>query len=246
LFLLPLLTVSLTGFYMFRLWFLTFTGEPRHDDLHQQAEESPPIMTVPLILLALLSVGLGWGLQPWDPESSWLQTQLRLARPSTAPPWHLDEVAGVGHVLVPILAIAMTGLGLLFALQLYYFRSMSSADSKRQFPAVHSFLLHKWYFDEIYWALFAQPTLIIGRRLQWFDRVVLDGFIYILARFVVLLSRWDGFFDRYLVDGVVNLIGTVVAAVGGWLRGWETGSLRNSVLFLVLAALGVFLVLVAL
>jgi len=59
----------------------------------------------------------------------------------------------------------------------------------------------------------------------------------------VLTSRWDGFFDARIVDGLVNLTARVFYAVGGRLREVQTGSLRNYVLFLALAAVCIFIVL---
>ncbi|MEX0711180.1 MAG: proton-conducting transporter membrane subunit, partial [Pirellulales bacterium] len=53
---------AVTAFYMFRLWFMTFTGEPRDRHVHEHAHESPPIMYVPLVVLAVFAVAIGW---PW-------------------------------------------------------------------------------------------------------------------------------------------------------------------------------------
>ncbi len=61
LFLLPAVTAGMTAYYMFRLWFLAFTGTPRDQHLHDQAHESPPVMWVPLVILAVFSVGIAWG-----------------------------------------------------------------------------------------------------------------------------------------------------------------------------------------
>src|SRR5437763_747511 len=67
LFVLPLLTAGITTFYMFRMWFLTFTGKPRDPHVYDNAHESPRTMTVPLILLAVCSAGIAWGWPVWDP-----------------------------------------------------------------------------------------------------------------------------------------------------------------------------------
>ncbi len=53
----------------------------------------------------------------------------------------------------------------------------------------------------------------------------------------------SGLFDRYVVDGMVNLLATVSYGIGGWLRGFQTGYLRSYVLFLVLAAVGIWVML---
>src|SRR5205809_2644034 len=82
LFLLPLVTAGITTFYMFRMWFMTFTGPPRDPHVFEHAHESPWVMTAPLILLAVLSVCVAWpapdshGWQPLDAQNSWLGHQL--------------------------------------------------------------------------------------------------------------------------------------------------------------------------
>jgi NADH-quinone oxidoreductase subunit L len=245
LFVLPLVTVALTTFYMFRLWFLTFTGQPRDAQVHQVAQESSAVMTIPLVLLAICSIGVAWGWPLWDTETSWLTEQLHHAQPAcvAADFAAVAAAAHAGHVLVLVLALGLVLIGLLFAAQLYYYRTMDPGQAAQQFPAVHALLVHKWYFDEVYRFLLVRPVLILGRRLQAFDLVVIDGLINGLARLVVNIARWDGLFDRYLIDGLVNRTGAVVSAIGGWLRRWETGSLRNYILFLVLAAVGIYLML---
>ena len=65
-------TAGMTAFYMFRMWFLTFTGKPRDHHVHEHAHESPWVMTVPLIILAVFSVGVAWGWPLWDADASYL------------------------------------------------------------------------------------------------------------------------------------------------------------------------------
>src|SRR5205814_380361 len=65
LFILPLGTAGITTFYMFRMWFMTFTGKPRDHHVHEHAHESPWTMTVPLIVLAVFAVVVSWGNRPW-------------------------------------------------------------------------------------------------------------------------------------------------------------------------------------
>src|SRR5262252_3350234 len=66
LFILPLFTAGLTTFYMFRMWFMTFTGEPKDHDVYEHAHESPSAMTVPLMILAAFGVGVAWGWPVWN------------------------------------------------------------------------------------------------------------------------------------------------------------------------------------
>ena len=72
------------------------------------------------------------------------------------------------------------------------------------------------------------------------DRLVAENN---LGRFTVRLSKWDGAFDLGIIDGLANLSATVTQATGGWLRRSQTGYLRSYVLFLVLAAVGIWVIL---
>ncbi len=82
LFLLPLLTAGITTFYMFRMWFMTFTGKPRDQHVYDHAHESPWLMTVPLILLAFFSVTVAWGWPTWKAEESYLGAQIEKVAPA--------------------------------------------------------------------------------------------------------------------------------------------------------------------
>jgi hypothetical protein len=84
---------------------------------------------------------------------------------------------------------------------------------------------------------------VVSGWCRAFDARVIDGFVDGLAWLGKQTSRWDGLFDAGVVDGLVNLTAGVVYAVGARLREVQTGSLRSYVLFLALAAVGIFVVL---
>ncbi|HBI45115.1 MAG TPA: NADH-quinone oxidoreductase subunit L [Planctomycetales bacterium] len=263
LFLLPLVTAGITTFYMFRMWFLTFAGKPRDAHVYEHAHEAPWVMTVPLIVLAVFSVCVAWGRQPWNPEESFLAENISESQPAsviadfgrveTDPLWkggrlkdetHSERyLAQENHALAGNLALGVVALGLVFAALLYYYRVLDSEESKEQFATLHGFLWNKWYFDELYSAIAVRPALTVAHWFKWFDLTVIDGIIHFVAFATVRVSKWDGLFDHHIIDGLVNVMGGAVSRVGNGLRGVETGSLRNYVLFLVLAAVGIFLVL---
>src|SRR5207302_1436917 len=76
LFLLPLLTAGITAFYMGRMWFMTFAGQPRDEHVFEHAHESPRLMTIPLIVLAFFSIIVAWGWPLWDAEKSYLESTI--------------------------------------------------------------------------------------------------------------------------------------------------------------------------
>jgi NADH-quinone oxidoreductase subunit L len=256
LFIVPLVTAGLTTFYMFRMWFLTFTGEPRDEHVFEHAQESPRVMTVPLIALAFFSVVVAWGWPPWDPEQCWLENQIHHSEPNSVLAefggtirYELFEVPNVitrakaHHDIAGFLALGAAFLGFVLAYLLYYRRALDPAEAAEQMSGAHRFLSHKWYFDELYSAILVRPALVVAGWCRWFDTVVIDGTIHLVARFAVAVSRLDGLADNRIVDGLVNLVGHVCYGVGNIFRRAQTGYLRSYVLFLVLAAVGIWVVL---
>jgi NADH-quinone oxidoreductase subunit L len=244
--LLPLVTAGITCFYMFRMWFLTFTGEPKDHHVFDHARESPRVMTVPLIILAVFSVLVAWGMPPWNVEASFLGRALRGAEPPAVAAdfakFHAQahDTLAVYHDLAGLLALVAAILGTVFAAAVYYLHRFDPADTVEQLPGTYRFLSAKWYFDEFYSVAFVRPALAVAGWCRWFDTRVIDGFVDGSARFTVRLSNWNGIFDQGVVDGLVNLVGNVTYAVGAWLRRAQTGYIRSYILFLVLAALGLF------
>jgi NADH-quinone oxidoreductase subunit L len=245
LFLLPLITAGLTTFYMYRMWFLTFTGRPRDEHVAEHAHESPWVMTLPLVLLALGSWFVAWGSNPLDAENSWLGGETGLIHQSMPSSVHHEFGApgDIEHLLAGNLALGLMLLGLLFAGLLYFARRLEPGEAPEQFPGLHSFLDHKWYFDELYRVALVQPALVVAGWCRAFDARVIDGIVDGLAWLGVQTSRFGGIVDAGIVDGLVNLTADVIHAVGGRLRNVQTGYLRSYVLFLALAAVGIFIVL---
>ena len=254
LFLLPLVTAGITTFYMFRMWFMTFTGKPRDHHVYEHSQESPWTMTVPLIVLAVFSVCVAWPMPDstgWpllDAEKSWLGHELHhYNQPEAVNVDFKSALASAqdNHTIVGLLALGVVGIGLAFASLLYYYGVLDPNEAKEQFPGVHRFLTCKWYFDELYSALIVRPGIIIAHWCRSFDANVIDGFVHLLARWNLFTSRWSGRFDKGIVDGFANLLADVSYGIGNWLRNVQTGYLRSYILFLALAAVGIWVLLYA-
>jgi NADH-quinone oxidoreductase subunit L len=260
LFILPLLTAGITTFYMFRMWFMTFTGKPRDHHVYDHAHESPRTMTTPLIILAFFSIVVAWGWPIWDAEESYLEHHLHrsqhaaiaadFGRPfvegeafaATVNP-SAHEYAHDYHHLAGNLALAVVIIAIVFAYLIYYRGVLDPAEAKEQFPAVHRFLWHKWYFDELYSAVLVRPALVVANWCRAFDTHVIDRFVDTLGQFTVNFSAWNGKFDLGIIDGLVNLVANVFFGIGARLRNVQTGFLRSYVLFLVIAAVAIFAIL---
>jgi NADH-quinone oxidoreductase subunit L len=165
----------LTSFYSWRLIFKTFHGEP-HDRQHwRDAHESPWVMLIPLIVLALGSIlaGLpfkeifaGHGVEGFFRES------LTFAKGNNILE-HMHDVP----LTIGILPTVMMALGFVIAWQFYIRRPDIPVELARQHEVLYKFLLNKWYFDEIYDALIVEPTKRLGRLLwKGGDGWLIDGF----------------------------------------------------------------------
>ncbi len=181
-------TALMTAFYMTRLFSLTFLGKPRfeehghghghgHDDDHGHGHggpvhESPNAMTIPLIVLAVLSAVGGFiGI----PHMSWLDHWLNPVIPSDhgiAP-----GVAPSMEWVLMVVSVVLAALGILGAIRLYS-NLNKAAGLQKQFAGMHKVLENKWYVDEIFDAVFVKPIYVLSVQLwKKFDVAVIDRLV---------------------------------------------------------------------
>ncbi len=259
LFLLPAVGASLTAFYMFRMWFLVFGGEsrgyPEHHDHHvhgadphhhhhqhpaEHAHESGPLMLWPLYALAVPSIMIGWTwiIVPFFGFQPVLEQLIEYGEPIVAA--DLESVHFQTMAASVIIAAAGIGLGFLYYSPWARWKKLDPARTAARYGPIHNFLKHKWYFDELYDAVLIRPTLTLARWVSGFDRWVIDGLVNGSAWATARLSRLSGRFDNRMVDGMVNGLGDLVYKLGDVGRGLQTGRLRNYLMFLAVAVVGLF------
>lgn len=234
---------AITAFYMFRLWYMTFAGEPRNKERYDHAHESPKVMYVPLVILSVFAIGVAW--KPFFTDLN-LVGLLEQARPAGTLPaenavllnlsWPNEHDSHASAIKVPATWVAFgTALaGFLLATVFYGVRRLNPDDVRRQFKPIHSFLINKWWFDELYQWMFIWPTHVMSRLIAGFDRWVIDSLIHSCAWTVRVFSvAWDRVADQGIVDGFANSLASVTYSIGSSLRGLQTGSLRQYVLFIV-------------
>jgi NADH-quinone oxidoreductase subunit L len=156
---------------------------------------------------------------------------------------HAHEPAQFTTIVMPATLLAtgtwLAGIGL--ATVMYGLGYLNPDDVRRQFSPIYSLLINKWWFDELYDAIFVKPALFFSRLFAEFDRYWIDGFIDRLASFVVWFSKqWDVIADRGLVDGSINLFAGWTYSTGLYLRRVQTGQLRQYVVFIVVGAIAIF------
>ena len=248
---------AITAFYMFRLWFMTFAGPPRDHHVYEHAHESPKVMYVPLVILAVFAVGVGWSTNTFHIDgllgTFGVEPLLEQARPAgtleTAHGLLLTHLAHPNehqshidkfHVPAELWAISTALVGFLLAVLFYGVRILNANEVRAQFRPIYEFLIHKWYFDELYNAVFVQPVLFVSRRIAEFDKRVIDGLIDNLAICVRMIARLDDLFDRYFIDGLVDATSNWIYATAIWFRNAETGRVRQYVMFIVIGTVTMF------
>jgi NADH-quinone oxidoreductase subunit L len=224
--LLGVTTAFITSFYMFRLWFLTFFGDYRgaaaaHDETHGAASahpthdkddhghghgephESPWVMLGPLIILAILSfvggwVGIGGRFEHFLAPVFQSGATAELAHETAG------ETAGSGtETLLMLISVGAAILGLFLAWSLYFRRPQLPARIAASLGGLYQTVVHKYYVDEIYAALFVKPLI--------------DGSTTIL---------WHGV-DQGVIDAAVNESAHAAREVSDSARHMQSGNLRS-------------------
>ena len=229
-----LFVALLTAFYMFRLMGMTFWGTYRGPkEVWDRIHESPRVMTIPLILLAIPSVLLGMALGLPFGDSTllhWLEPVFAEAIHTLELPHEPYALLGIDGGLI-LASVTVAALGLvaawrLFGVELPGLRLGARPERVRELTARVPFLyrasLNKWWFDELNHLLF----MVIGGR--------------------VANAMW--WFDREVVDGTVNAVGGTTVDAGRGLRQVQTGRVQNYALGIAIGLIvmaGSYLLLVA-
>ena len=179
------LTALLTAFYSFRLVFVTFWGPSRVDQQHAaHVHEPSPTMTVPLVILAVLSIATGYfGI----PEF-------------LAPVFERDggNAHASGALGIMLLATAMGVLGIAAAYYAYVLHPSLPDRWAQQWRTAYEWSFHKWYFDEAYDRSIVRPTFTAAAELwKRIDVAVIDGAVNGIARAIA----WGAWFLRLVQSG---------------------------------------------
>lgn len=242
----------LTALYMFRLIFMTFHGKPARREVLDHIRESPPVMTVPLVVLATLCFFLFYtlplGVNPFS-EQGWF-TDLVIARESAVPgnvnPTAHEIEEGLHHAHTSAMGLsllmALSGIGL--AVAIYLKKRISAIGLSRKLALPYKLSFNKYFIDEIYSRFLIAPTIILTKIVGFFDWDLYDKyFINGFARLTTKISNMVGIrldfdvLDQQVVDGV----GRTTRTFGSGLRLLQTGRLQN---YLVLVLAGIIIIFV--
>jgi NADH-quinone oxidoreductase subunit L len=239
---------ALTAFYMTRLGCMTFLGTFRGgEEAEHHLHESPWTMTLPLQILAVLSV-IG-GLLIGFPGILFHAEHLNFIDGFMGPMilgahGHGAEHAG-GHAVALWLEWVLVGLSVLVAAGgivvalLWYWKNQEWAVPKalaQRFPFLYKLLLNKYWVDELYDATVIGGT-VKGAKFLWdFDARVVDGAVNGTRHATVGSSFLSGIFDLRVVDGLVNLVGTVNHVASRNFRRLQVGFTQGYAMVMVFGA----------
>ncbi len=226
------ITAGMTAFYMFRMFFSTFHGECRADEeIKHHIHESPRIMTVPLMILAVLSliggyVGVPALLGGSNHIEKWLEPVFgHHAAPATAHAGGFNIIStafassggaeGAGHAIEMQLMIGAVIIGLLgiFIAWLFYVKNPNLPKKfVEKFHGLFTLVHNKYFIDELYGFIFVRGLFKLGRFCK-------------------------DFFDEMIIDGIVNGIASLLAGVGGIIRKVQTGMVQGYAFAVILGAI---------
>ncbi|MCP4901087.1 MAG: NADH-quinone oxidoreductase subunit L [bacterium] len=240
----------LTAFYMFRLVFMTFYGEFRGgEEAEHHLHESPWTMTLPLQILAVLSifggVVIGFPGQLFH-KANWNLID-RFLSPLVLQVGGHGEHGGEhgGHAIslglewgLVALSVAVAASGIFLAYRFYYGKRAMETPNRlaEKFSFAHRVLLNKYYVDELYDATAVAGTMKSADLLWEFDARVVDGMVNGTRHVTVGSSFLSGIFDLRVVDGLVNLIGTIYDVGSHIFRRLQVGFTQGYAMVMVLGA----------
>lgn len=231
-----IIAAFLTAFYMGRQVLMVFFGKPR-SEAAAHARDNPPLITVPLIVLAFFStVGGILNLPRLHSFAEWLEHTVNVIHPV-----EFNIIAAVVASLV-----AVSGLFIAWVVYSWRYKKLQELppakrpdDPLRQWLGpIFTGMENKWWVDELYWAVILNPYIKSSRFLaevidwrfwhDWVhDSVIVRGYNS-LARFL------SGPIDLGVIDGIANGLASVTVRFAGSLRKVQTGYVRNYALMVFL------------
>ncbi|MGI4853830.1 MAG: NADH-quinone oxidoreductase subunit L [Janthinobacterium lividum] len=226
-----LLTAGMTSFYMFRLWFKTFFGAERFDEHHlgqlhagenehdegqahaHGVHESPLVMLLPLMILAILSVVGGWvGVPQALAGSNHFEHFLDPVFALTTSPENAVNADQVSHTLelgLAAISLVTAALGF-FAAYVFYYKRPGTLGARAANSGAYRLVAAKYYVDELYQAVIVTPLMVASRLLLMglIDSGLVDG----TGNFAAFLTRSAG-------DGTRRMQSGNIRSYAGWLAG---------------------------
>jgi len=246
----------MTMFYMMRLIFMTFHGKPKDQHKYDHAHESPPVMTIPLIALALLAIFGAGTINPLDTANeTWYAEKVLKPEPAvcavTSTNMHeaghefeelnegMEHAAHSAHYIALGSSLGLVAIGFLLALAFYKYKKLSAEKCANAIKPIYNTIVNKYYIDDFNNYVFVRGFI----KFCFFIKNTIEATIDFIVNFSGLLTRFvsfiHGLVDKYIVDGLVNFWWWLFHALSAMFRVLQTGSAKD---YLAIALLGVVVV----
>ena len=222
--------VVLTALYMTRQMIYVFFGNRR--EASDKAHESPPVMTVPLIVLALCSIGLSVVLTPAWP---WLHGYL-MGEPGE--PAHFE----IGRLIQPMLFVSLALVAVGIGLGILFYRKAGERDPlARAQSFLFRFLENKMWLDELYAKTVLAGSAMLSRASDWMDRSVWDGLVRGAGQVGQFFGILSTNFDERGINAGVDESATGTRGLGRSMSAWHSGQIQT---YLGVVAVGMLALLI--
>jgi NADH-quinone oxidoreductase subunit L len=199
-----IITAVLTAFYVTRALWMTFYGEPRDHHLYDHAHESPRVMTLPLVALAVGSAVLGIVIG-FPPEQGFIHSFLAPVVAAAGVAEHVPELATI--LALALVSVVAGVIGIAIGVSMYVRHRPDPAALTRAAGPLYRVLVNKYYVDELYDHRFVEAARAFAG------------------------ASWA--FDVHIIDGLANRLGWALAMGGQGLRRVQTGIVGNYALTIV-------------
>jgi len=210
-----LTTVFVTALYTFRLIFMTFHGNTRMDKhTKEHLHESPWVVTLPLIVLAIPTIAAGWFIDPIV-FGDYFNNVIHVSPQHNAVEKLSAEFSGIVNMMLHAFSTApfwLSVAGIFTAWLLYNSRTEWPGKIKARFSYLYNLLNHKYYIDELYSWIFASGTRALGTALwKYGDIKVIDGFFVngtarVIALSATVVRRYQtGYIYHYAFTMIVGI-----------------------------------------
>jgi len=236
------LVVLLTAYYMGRhMWFMFFGDFRLPFDVSavrlSVKREVESVMALPVILLAILSLGIFFSLNPFSFTASWLMQGVSLTNIAAAPALLAESLVqqvsiqdAANHTAHTVIGVVSALLGILgIAWAIFKYRSKTSESLLMDEPkgALAWLSYRHFYLDKVYHHAFVAPVLIISRTLYRIDKRAIDYTLNYGSKWLVVFGKMVAWFDRLFVDGLVWLVGALSKLFGRFGKNLQNGKVQS-------------------
>ena len=213
------LSSVLTAFYMSRQLFLVFLGSYRNPDTNLNANhEAPWLMRLPLLLLAGLSLGIVFSVNPLSAQNAWFLNWLGLESwQNNMELLHHIHTAGLYST-----GLVLMGIGLAYWLVLVKKRLVFN------FQVPH-------FLIDTFEPLIFRPMIALSTLLAWIDTNIIDFMVIFLANLQVQIAKTTTWIDHNIIDGLVNGSANFAGWLGSYARKIQTGQIQLYLVMMVLS-----------